>query len=198
MSEKLAPKVAVDVVLVADDVTKEKLDYHANFGIALSILIICLTDYVFPARIFRFLMLLLSFTQLVDNVTTIRQKTNRKILLVNRKYEPFKDCWALPGGHVEPEEPLIEAAVRELKEETNVSLNKTDVQQVHTFGNPGRDPRGWYISIAYFARIPSSENVHVQGMDDAKEARWFSLDNLPELAFDHEEIIRRAKELYCK
>lgn len=115
-----------------------------------------------------------------------------KILLVERKNEPFKNDWALPGGFLEDEEPLEEGAKRELKEETGLQI--FEVYQLKAFGNPGRDPRGRTISIAFWGEVFSEEKV--EGSDDAKDAKWFDLENLPELAFDHKQIIEFAKKVY--
>lgn len=115
-----------------------------------------------------------------------------KILLVERKNEPFKNDWALPGGFLEDEEPLEEGAKRELKEETGLQI--FEVYQLKAFGNPGRDPRGRTISIAFWGEVFSEEKV--EGSDDAKDAKWFDLENLPELAFDHKQIIEFAKMVY--
>ena len=119
-------------------------------------------------------------------------KQNLKILLVQRKNEPFKNDWALPGGFLEDEEPLEEGAKRELKEETGLQI--FEVHQLKAFGNPGRDPRGRTISIAFWGEVFSEEKV--EGNDDAKDAKWFDLENLPELAFDHKQIIEFAKKVY--
>jgi 8-oxo-dGTP diphosphatase len=111
-----------------------------------------------------------------------------KLLLVRRKYEPFQGYWALPGGFVEMDEDLPDAAARELAEETG--LKNIPLEQLRTFGRPGRDPRGRTITVVYFgiARQPSQ----VKAADDAAQAQWFDLDNLPPLAFDHDEIVRCA------
>jgi 8-oxo-dGTP diphosphatase len=109
-----------------------------------------------------------------------------KVLLIKRKYAPYKDVWAIPGGFVRIEESLEEAAVRELAEETGV----TDVyiEQLYTFGQPKRDPRTRVITVAYFALVPHHAIRHQAG-DDAAETGWFSLFDLPELAFDHRKIL---------
>ena len=114
--------------------------------------------------------------------------TTEEILLIKRLNEPFKDYWALPGGFVDENEDLEEAAHRELKEETNLEVE--DLYQLGAFGAPGRDPRGHMISIAYLGYSSDVENAKV--MDDAKELKWFKINDLPKLAFDHKEIIDLA------
>lgn len=113
-----------------------------------------------------------------------------KILLVQRKKEPFKNEWALPGGFLETDEPLEVGARRELEEETGLRIKK--VHQIKVFGDPGRDPRGRTISIAFWGETPSEEKV--EGKDDAAAAKWFSIKELPVLAFDHDEIVQAALE----
>jgi 8-oxo-dGTP diphosphatase len=113
------------------------------------------------------------------------------VLLIKRKYDPFKDKWAIPGGFVDYEEELYDAAKRELLEETNVC--GVELTQVGAFGKVGRDPRGRTVSVVYFACINPSDFC-IKAQDDAKEARWFGLNNLPMLAFDHEDIITATIE----
>lgn len=108
------------------------------------------------------------------------------VVLIRRKNPPFEGMWALPGGFVEENEDLEEAALRELKEETRLELDR--MVQVGAFGKPGRDPRGRVISIAYLALRPLEE-LKVDAGDDAKEAGLFSLNRLPPLAFDHQAVI---------
>lgn len=115
-----------------------------------------------------------------------------KILLIQRESEPFKNSWALPGGFLEDEEPLEEGAKRELKEETGLQIS--EVHQLKAFGSPGRDPRGRTISIAFWGEVSSEEKV--EGSDDAKDANWFEVKNLPDLAFDHKQIIEYALQVY--
>ena len=110
------------------------------------------------------------------------------LLLIERGNEPFKGCWALPGGFLEMEEDLDTCAARELQEETG--LTGIELHQFYAFGAPNRDPRHRTISVAYWG-VDNTEQQAV-GSDDAVEARWFALDKLPSLAFDHEQIIQKA------
>ncbi len=110
----------------------------------------------------------------------------RRILLIRRGSEPYQGRWALPGGFVEEDEDLEPAARRELEEETG--LRGVALEQLRAFGRPGRDPRGRVIAVAYVGLVESVPPA-VAGADDAAEARWFPVDALPPLAFDHEEII---------
>ena len=128
--------------------------------------------------------------------TLIFSKTDRadrdiKLLLVKRKNPPFQNKWAIPGGFVNYDEELEIAAKRELEEETGVK--NVSVKQLHTFGKIGRDPRGRTVSVAYLAFV-DAEQVKIKAGDDAKEAQWFDISELPELAFDHQEIINFALE----
>lgn len=126
----------------------------------------------------------------VDNVVFCKLDNQQfKVLLIKRKNDPFKHQWALPGGFVEEDEDLETAAKRELKEETGVNVDS--MEQVKAFGKPGRDPRGRMISIAFLSRIFCEEELNAS--DDALEASWYDIDHLPELAFDHNEIISAAR-----
>jgi 8-oxo-dGTP diphosphatase len=109
-----------------------------------------------------------------------------RILLIRRKHEPFAGKWALPGGFVNMDESLEDAARRELLEETGVRPAR--IEQLHTFGDPGRDPRGRIISVVYLARVDAA-TVTPQAADDAAEAGWHSLRRPPALAFDHDKIL---------
>ena len=115
-----------------------------------------------------------------------------EVLLIRRTNEPFKGKWALPGGFVDEDEPLENAAVRELKEETG--LNGILLTQMHTFGNPGRDPRGHTVSVVYVGYLPLGSKT--KAGDDASEAEWFMVNELPELAFDHDSVIDMAKSIF--
>lgn len=125
----------------------------------------------------------------VDVVIYAMGSESLQVLLVRRRNEPFAGRWALPGGFVGADEALDAAAVRELREETGV----TDVylEQLYTFGEPRRDPRGRVISVAYFALL--RQPTATSAADDATAARWFSLHDLPPLAFDHAEILDYAR-----
>ncbi|MCK6602454.1 MAG: NUDIX hydrolase [Bacteroidetes bacterium] len=110
------------------------------------------------------------------------------ILLIERKNDPFKYHWALPGGFIEMEETLEQTALRELKEETGI--HEVGLEPFWTYGDPGRDPRGRVITVVFIGRIDwehAMEQTHAG--DDAANARWFPFSKLPVLAFDHREII---------
>ena len=128
----------------------------------------------------------------VDAIVFAVDGEDIKVLLIKRGGEPFKGKWAIPGGFVEMDEELKDAAARELAEET--SLTGIELEQMHTFGTIGRDPRGRQITIV-FSGITGPENMDVQGGDDAEEARWFDINALPqEIAFDHRDVIAMAIE----
>ena len=110
-----------------------------------------------------------------------------KVLLIERGIEPFKGCWAFHGGFLNMDEDALAGARRELKEETG--LEDAFIEQFHTFSEPGRDPRGRVITIAHYALVKIQE---VEGGDDAAQARWFPIGEVPPLAFDHDRILRMA------
>lgn len=112
-------------------------------------------------------------------------------LLIRRGIEPFLGSWALPGGFVRMEEDLEAAARRELEEETG--LREVFLEQLYTFGSPGRDPRGRVVSVAWYALVRPDRHP-AKGATDASEAAWFPAGALPELAFDHREILQAALE----
>ena len=113
-----------------------------------------------------------------------------KVLLIQRGIEPYKGKWALPGGFLKPDESAESGALRELLEETG--LTNVYIEQFHTYSEPDRDPRERVITIAYLALVKLQE---VKGGDDAADARWFAIDNVPQLAFDHDVILRDA---FCR
>jgi 8-oxo-dGTP diphosphatase len=110
-------------------------------------------------------------------------------MLIERDAEPFSGVWAVPGGFVHSGETLMGAATRELEEETGI--DGVFLEQLYTFGNPDRDPRGWVVSVAYYALV-SPEKHHIRATADARQAQWFPVTSLPPLAFDHDEILAVA------
>ncbi len=128
----------------------------------------------------------------VDAVIVKKTLSNYSMLLIKRANEPFKDDWALPGGFVDQNEDLIDAAIRELFEETTIKIDH--LEQIGAFGKPFRDPRHHTVSVAYFGIVP--ENTTAIAADDAKEATWFPIKELPKLAFDHQEIVTLALQKF--
>lgn len=110
------------------------------------------------------------------------------ILLIERQRDPYAGSWALPGGFMDMDESADEAAIRELKEETGLVVS--EVAQIGAYSSVDRDPRGRVVTVAFFANASSDEIV---AGDDAADARWFDLKKLPELAFDHQQIINDAQ-----
>ena len=127
----------------------------------------------------------------VDTVVFGHGPSGVHVLLIQRARDPFQGAWALPGGFVEIDETLEQAARRELAEETGVRLPQVD--QLRAFDALNRDPRERVISVAYTAQVELAAHTPQAG-DDAQEARWFHLAALPELAFDHAEVLRCARE----
>jgi 8-oxo-dGTP diphosphatase len=127
----------------------------------------------------------------VDLVVLGYQDNELFVLLIRRLLEPFKDLWALPGGFVLGDETLAQAAKRELEEETGVS--EIHLEQLHTFDEPGRDPRGRVITVAHLALVKPSLHL-LKPSGDATEAKWFKLHELPVLAFDHRAILKAGIE----
>ena len=152
-------------------------------------------------------------------IFTISKAGQLQVLLIKRRDEPFKDHWAVPGGFVEvgvghkskgeQGESLYDAAARELKEETDLDVERDGVflEQLFTFGDPGRDPRGRVISVAYYALVSPDATARVRAGDDATEALWFPFGRkhfategtysaevgvLPDLAFDHDKVLTSA------
>lgn len=130
----------------------------------------------------------------VDVILFKEKLIDLEILLIKRKNEPFRDYWALPGGFVDENEDLKVAACRELLEETSILCK--ELTQTKAYGAPFRDPRSHTISVAFYGEV--GEEVIGKAADDAKELAWFSITNLPELAFDHAEIIADAIEIRKK
>ena len=124
----------------------------------------------------------------VDVVVLAGSKTSQRVLLVQRRNPPFRGSWALPGGFVEQDEQIVEAAPRELAEETGAPVG--ELRLLGVYDTPGRDPRGWTVSVVYLARVPGQATV--TGADDAQDACWFAAEDLPELAFDHALIVADA------
>lgn len=118
---------------------------------------------------------------------------SHKILLIQRKNDPFQGYYALPGGFVEMDETLKDAATRELLEETG--LKGVELSQLAAFDRIDRDPRDRNICIAYYG-FTSSDNADILGGDDAEKAEWFSMHNLPSLAFDHADVIEFARKKF--
>lgn len=122
------------------------------------------------------------------------RETEPKVLLIQRGNEPFKGWWAFPGGFMDMDETLEECAIRELREETGIEVTEDDIMTFGTFSAVDRDPRGRTISKAYLVMV--DEPIEVKGQDDAVKAEWFNINELPELAFDHEEMFGHAFALY--
>lgn len=125
----------------------------------------------------------------IDCIVFGLSETKLKVLLIKRAEAPFQDQWALPGGFVRVDEGLDEAARRELVEETGVDCGF--LEQLYTFGAVDRDPRERVITVAYFALMKSSK-MKLSPRTDAKDARWYSVNRLPKLAFDHRKIVKTA------
>ncbi len=125
----------------------------------------------------------------VDVVIFTLRDDDLQVLLVRRRRPPQQGMWAIPGGSIGPDETLEAAALRTLEEETG--LAEVYLEQLYTFGHPGRDPRNRVITVAYFAVVPAT-NVVPRAADDADRVRWWSIYGLPSLAFDHPEILSYA------
>lgn len=115
----------------------------------------------------------------------------QEVLLIQRRDAPFAGAWALPGGFVEKGETLAAAAHREFAEETGIT--GVTLRQLAAYGAPGRDPRGWTVSVVFWGWVVQ-EKVVLNAGDDAADARWWPVDALPPLAFDHAKIIADARE----
>lgn len=125
----------------------------------------------------------------VDAVVFGYEEGNISVLLIKRKYEPFKGKWAIPGGFVLNDESLEEAVERELNEETGIKINY--LEQLYTFGKPNRDPRGRVVSVAYFGLVrPNTFKIFAS--TDAEQVQWFNINELPKLSFDHRVILEAS------
>ena len=120
----------------------------------------------------------------------ITRETEPKVLLIQRGNEPYKGCWAFPGGFMEIDETLEECAIRELKEETGLVVTHDEIFPIGTFSRIDRDPRGRTISLAFLTLVDAPISVAAQ--DDAAKAEWFPVNKVPQLAFDHYEILNKA------
>ena len=122
----------------------------------------------------------------------ITKEAEPKVLLIQRGIDPYKGCWAFPGGFMNMDETTEQCAIRELDEETGLKVNT--IYQIGAYSKVDRDPRGRTITVAYLAIVDGP--VEVTGQDDAAKAEWFPLSTLPKLAFDHADIIQDAIKRY--
>lgn len=122
----------------------------------------------------------------------ITSEEEPRVLLIERGEEPFKGCWAIPGGFLNMDETTEQCAIRELEEETGLKIDQAN--QIGAYCKVDRDPRGRTISVAYLAIV--ERPLEVSGQDDAAKAKWFSVNALPPLAFDHDEIMADAMAKY--
>ncbi len=121
-----------------------------------------------------------------DNIITRWQWVNQEILLIKRLNDPFRDHWAFPAGKVDIDETIKDGALRELREETGIILE--DITFFWIYDNPTRDPRGRTVSVMYYAQVP--DDISFEAADDAKECAWFPIHDLPQMAFDHKQVIK--------
>ena len=128
----------------------------------------------------------------IDTAEREQARATPKVLLIQRGFDPYKGCWAFPGGFMNMDETTEQCAIRELEEETGLKV--TNIHQIGAYSKVDRDPRGRTITVAYLAIV--DEPIAVTGQDDAAKAEWFPLSALPELAFDHADIMLDAIRLY--
>jgi 8-oxo-dGTP diphosphatase len=130
------------------------------------------------------------YPRALNTVDIIIFDNDNRILLIKRGNDPYKDMWAFPGGFIEMDEKLVDSAIRELEEETG--LKNIELKQFRTYGDLGRDPRGRNISVAFYGICSSP--LDAKAGDDACDEKWFELDDLPEMAFDHGTILKEFVE----
>ncbi len=121
------------------------------------------------------------------------QTTELKVLLIKRKNEPFKGKWAIPGGFVDMDETVEQCAKRELQEETGLTLN--NLEQFFVASKVDRDPRGRTVSVVFWAILPIDYSL--EAADDAADLQWFNIEKIPQMAFDHSDIIKLATKELC-
>ncbi len=124
----------------------------------------------------------------------ITKEPQPKVLLIQRGAAPFKDTWAFPGGFMNMDETTEQCAIRELEEETGLKV--ATIHQIGAYSKVDRDPRGRTITVAYLGIFDAPKEV--KGMDDAANAKWFSISDLPHLAFDHYDILKDAIVTYAR
>jgi|SRR6185437_5742145 len=132
----------------------------------------------------------------VDALVFAEEQKNLKVLLIQRKHEPFKGLWASPGGFLEVDETCKEGALRELKEETG--MEGVELEQFYVFDAIGRDPRERIITVAHFGITDIAAHNNIKGRDDAVSAKWFDVEDLPPLAADHGLMISTAVSILKK
>ena len=124
----------------------------------------------------------------IDTAEREQARATPKVLLIQRGFDPYKGCWAFPGGFMNMDETTEQCAIRELEEETGLKV--TNIHQIGAYSKVDRDPRGRTITVAYLAIV--DEPIAVTGQDDAAKAEWWPVSNLPHLAFDHYDIMQDA------
>lgn len=127
-----------------------------------------------------------------SDCVVITKEEQPKVLLIQRGADPFKGCWAFPGGFMNMDETTEQCAIRELEEETGLKVS--ELRQIGAYSKVDRDPRGRTITVAYLVIV--NHPIAVTGQDDAAKAQWFPIDALPSLAFDHENIMQDAINAY--
>lgn len=136
-------------------------------------------------------MLIQNIQVATDAVVFSGKGDDMRVLLIKRKYDPYKGMWALPGGFVEDDEELEAAAIRELEEETGLKVDA--MEQLYTFGKVGRDTRGRTVTVTYYTVLENTD-TSVAGADDATHAEWVLVKDIADLAFDHMQMLEMALE----